>query len=171
MITKLFDSSLLSWAQDAMDFIAIVLDASTELGYMAMNMYVGRRPVYDKPDYQVAQKMVYNYLHLITNSLRCHVIVLGHPDKQFNEASGVTTMTMQSVGQKLSPQLPRKFDDVIMALKNGDKFTWSTAELNSEGKGRNLPIKAGMPQDFGLVVAGWQKAGGKIEATISKETT
>jgi AAA domain-containing protein len=145
---------------------AFVLDAVTELGYMAMNMYVGRRPVYDKPDYQVAQRMVYNYLHLLTNSLRCHVIVLGHLDKQFNEASGVTTQTVQSVGQKLSPQLPRKFDDVIVAKRVGDKYTWSTAELNSEGKGRNLPTKAGMPQDFGLVVEGWKRAGGVIEPTI-----
>lgn len=144
---------------------AFVLDAATELGYMAMNMYVGRRPVYDKPDYQVAQKMVYNYIQFITNSLRCHVIVLGHPDKQFNEAAGVMTMTLQSVGQKLSPQLPRKFDDVIIAKRVGDKFTWSTAEMNAEGKGRNLPIRVDMAQDFGLIVKGWQKAGGKIEPT------
>lgn len=147
---------------------AFVLDAATELGYMAMNMYVGRRPVYDKPDYQVAQRMVYNYLHLVTNSLRCHVVILGHPDKQYNEAAGVTTTTLQSVGQKLSPQLPRKFDDVIIAKRVGDKYSWSTAELNSEGKGRNLPVKAGMTPDFGQVVAGWKRAGGKIEATIDE---
>lgn len=145
---------------------AFVLDSSTELANMAMAMYVGRRPVYDKPDYQVAQRMVYNYIHLLTNSFKCHVIVLGHPDKVFNEAVGVTSMTLQTVGQKLSPQLPRKFDDVIIAKRNGDKFEWSTAEFNSEGKGRNLPTKTGLKPDFGQVVEAWKRGGGKIEKTV-----
>lgn len=144
---------------------AFVLDAATELSNMAMSMYVGKRPVYDKPDYQVAQKMVYNYIHLLTNSLRCHVVVLGHPDPQFNEAIGAVKLTMQSVGQKLSPQLPRKFDDVVISKRVGTNFTWSTAEINAEGKGRNLPIKADMPQDYTQVIEAWKRAGGKVEVT------
>jgi len=144
---------------------AFVLDAATELANMAMAMYVGKRPVYDKPDYLVAQRMTYNYLHLITNSLRCHAVVLGHPDPQFNEAVGTVRITMQSVGNKLSPQLPRKFDDVIIAKRVGTNFTWSTAEVNAEGKGRNLPIKADMPQDFVPLIEGWKRAGGVIEPT------
>jgi hypothetical protein len=145
---------------------AFVLDAVTELANMAMAMYVGKRPVYDKPDYQVAQRMVYNYIHLLTNTFRCHVIILSHPDPIFNEAIGATKLMMQTIGNKLSPQLPRKFDDVIVAKRIGTDYRWSTAELNAEGKGRNLPTKADLTPDFGQVVEAWKRGGGVIEPTV-----
>lgn len=143
----------------------LVLDSGTELGFMAMNMFCGKRPAYDRPDYQIAQRAIYNFVQFLTAQVRCHVYFTWHPEREYNDATGGVRLTVSTVGQKLAPQLPRMFDDVFIAKRNGDKFEWSTAEVLSEGKGRNLPIKAGITPDFGQIVESWKRAGGKIEPT------
>lgn len=150
-----------SWNTDR----ALVLDAWTSLTPMAMDMFCGKRPAYDKSDYQIAQRALENLATMLTCQVRCHVIILAHPEKEYNEVTGQVTLTVSTVGQKLAPKLPRLFDDVPTSLRAGTKFTWSTAETNIIGKGRNLPIAAGLAPDYRPIVASWQRAGGVIEKT------
>lgn len=153
--------SVHGWGTDR----ALVIDSWTGLGDMSMDLFCGKRPAYDKSDYQVAQKGLKNFAKLLTMSLRCHVIVLGHVEREFDDISGGVRLTISTVGAKLAPLLPPMFDDMPLAMRRGDKFEWSTAEMNVMSKGRNLPIKAGLAPDYGQIVESWKRAGGVVEPT------
>jgi hypothetical protein len=149
-----------SWNTDR----AYVLDGLTETGAMAMDLFCGKRPLYDKPDYQIAQKAVLNFIKLLTCQIRCPVIVVAHLDSG-EDVMGRPKGTVLTIGRKLAPDLPRLFDDMPFAYREGDKFFWSTAKFGMASKGRNLPIKDAQAPDFGTIVESWKRAGGQIQPT------
>lgn len=149
---------------------AFVLDGLTSTGEMAMDLFCGRRPLYDKPDYQIGQQAVLNLMKLLTCQMRCPVIVIGHLDGGQEDVMGRGDKgNVMAPGRKLAPQLPRLFDDMPLAYREGDKFLWSTAKFGITSKGRNLPIKDAMAPDFGTIVESWKRAGGQIEPTPVEE--
>jgi hypothetical protein len=153
-----------SWANDR----CLVLDGVSSLGDMAMDLFAGRRPLYDKPDYQVAQRAIKQLMVFLTMQVSCPVIVIAHVGRGEDSLEGRNKITVNTVGQKLAPELPRMFDDMIHAEREGTNFTWSTATSGAIAKGRNIPIKAGMRPDFGVIVTSWKKAGGMIVPSETK---
>lgn len=147
-----------SWGTDR----CLVFDGLSSLGDMAMDLFAGRRPLYDKPDYQVAQRSIKNLMVFLTAQVNCPVVVIAHVGRGEDSLEGRNKITVSTVGQKLAPDLPRLFDDMIHAEREGTNFTWSTATSGAIAKGRNVPIKSGMKPDFKMVVDSWKKAGGII---------
>lgn len=154
-------SPVTTWNTDR----CLVVDAITELGPMAMDLYCGRRPLYDKPDYQIAQKLILNTIKLLTCQIRCHVIILAHSGVGENEREQGNKLTVSMIGRKLAPELPRLFDDMVWAERQEATFTWNTIPFGAVSKARNLPLKAGLKPDFKQVLESWKRAGGKIEAS------
>lgn len=147
-----------SWGTDR----CLVLDGVSSLGQMAMDMFSGRRALYDKPDYQIAQRAISNLIVYLTMQVTCPVVVIGHVGRGEDSLEGRNKVTINTVGQKLAPELPRMFDDMVHAEREGAVFTWSNVTPGTVAKARNLPLKSGMKPDLSVVVASWKKAGGII---------
>lgn len=143
----------------------LVLDSWSGMGPMAMNMFCGKRPAYDKPDYQIGQKALFSFYQMLFTQLRCHVIILGHVERGYAESGTTTKLTVNTLGQKLAPDLPPLADDFIFAERKGDKFTWSTASPNVVTKARNLPLRDDLAPDFAPAIESWKRAGGIIVPT------
>lgn len=152
-----------TWGTDR----AYVLDGLTGAGDMAMDLFAGRRPLLDKPDYQIGQGLVQSMMEFLTCQTRCHVVVIGHLDGGQEDVMGRSGLTgnVMAPGRKLAPQLPRLFDDMPFAYREGDKFYWSTAKFGVKSKARNLRIGDKLPPDFGAIVESWKRAGGVIVPT------
>lgn len=150
-----------SWSTDRV----LVVDGLSSLGTMAMDIYAGRRPLYDKPDYQIAQKMVMNLVVFLTHQLKTHVVLIGHTGRGQDALESHNKITVNTVGQKLAPDLPRLFDDMVHAERDGKNFKWSTATAGAIAKGRNLPISDNIKPTFRPVLESWKKAGGVVEPT------
>lgn len=152
-----------SWGTDR----CYVLDGLTGAGDMAMDLFAGRRPLLDKPDYQIGQGLLQGMIEYLTCQTRCHVVVIGHLDGGQEDVMGRsgTSGNVMAPGRKLAPQLPRLFDDMPFAYREGDKFFWSTSKYGLKSKGRNLPYKDKMAPDFGAIVEGWKRAGGVVQPT------
>ena len=149
--------SPLNWNTDR----ALVLDSWTQLTDMSMDLFCGRRPAYDKSDYQVAQRGLKNFFKLLIG-LPCHVVVIAHPEREYNDAASTVQLTISTIGQKLAPQLPPLVDDVIYTKRILDKFVWSTVEPGVVCKARDLPLRADMTPNFVPLITEWQRAGGKV---------
>jgi hypothetical protein len=154
-----------SWDTDR----CYVLDGLTGAGDMAMDLFAGRRPLYDKPDYMIAQSLVQGLVEFLTCQVRCHVVVIGHLDGGQEDVMGRSGMTgnVMAPGRKLAPQLPRLFDDMPFAYREGAQFFWSTAKFGVKSKARNLAIKDKLIPDFGPLVESWKRAGGVITPTAA----
>ena len=146
----------------------LVLDGLSSLNTMAVDMFVGRRPALDKPDYGIGQKAILSLVTLLTCQFHCHFVLIAHPERGQDEV-GLSKITANALGRALAPELPRLFDDMPFADSQGTKFTWDTAAPGRVSKCRNLPLQSGMLPSYRPIVASWLKAGGRMEPTILQQ--
>lgn len=155
-----------TWGTDR----AIVDDSLSGINTMAMNLVVGSKPMKSKPDWGMAMDNLERFIQALCVNKRCHFMLIGHLDRELDEISGATRAMVATLGQKLAPKLPRLFSDVIMAKRDGTKFTWTTTEFGAELKARNLPYADNLVPSVAPLILKWQERGGIIE-TPQKATT
>lgn len=145
---------------------ALVMDGMAGLARAAMGLVVGGKPVKNQSDWGIAQQQVSTLIHMITNQLRCHFVLLAHVERETDQVLGGVKITLSSLGKALGPQIVPMFSDVILTAREGDKFTWDTGSALADVKTRNLPIRTGLPADFGQIIKKWQSRGGVLEAEV-----
>jgi hypothetical protein len=143
---------------------ALVIDSLSGVSDMAMALVVGNKPVRSMPDWGVSQNAIKTLLSLCV-SIRCTFILTAHIDREKDEITGGTTVTVKTLGQKLGPDLPRMFSDVIRTRRNADKFVWDTSDSQAVVVGRHLPFKHDLEPSFVPLIENWKKEGGKIVET------
>lgn len=154
-----------SWRTDR----ALVLDSLSGISTMAMDMTVGSKPVKAPGDWGAAMDSVERLLMRLTGSTDCHFVLIGHLEREKDDITGGIKLMASTLGQKLAPKLPRNFDDVVMSKKAPPAtFTWSTVEVNTDLKNRNLPIHASLEPSFRQIVDSWKNAGGSIQPTTTE---
>lgn len=142
---------------------ALWLDSLSGLNTMAMTLMVGTKPVKSMADWGVAMDNLENLIRNLCVITRCHFVLVGHVERETNEATGGSQLMAATLGRKLAPRLPIYFSDVILAQRQGTNFTWSTAAVGADLKARNLPIADGLTPTFAQIVTKWQSRGGIIE--------
>lgn len=142
---------------------ALVMDGLTGLGGAAMSLVVGGKAVRSQSDWGIAQDQVEKTLRMLTSSACvCHFVLLAHVDRETDQVLGGVKLMSSTLGAKLAPKLPPMFSDVILAVRQGDKWNWDTASTMADVKTRNLPIRSDLAPDFGPIIAKWKSRGGVI---------
>lgn len=136
---------------DLDDSFAVVVDSLSGLSIMAMNLVVGAKPIKTQPDWGVAMDTLEQLIIKLCTDLRCTFVLTAHIEREHDEVTGGTQLTVSTLGRKLAPKIPRFFDEVILAVREGKEFSWSTAALNVDLKSRLLPISDNIPPDFGRI--------------------
>lgn len=142
-----------SWRPDR----AIVVDGLTGLSRAAMALTVGGKPIRNPGDYGIAQGQLEGFLRLICDHCRCWFILIAHVEKEIDPVLGGTKIMVSTIGKALPPVIPPMFSDVILAARDGTKWSWNTATPNVDTKARNLPWADGMPPDFRVIFDTWKK--------------
>lgn len=141
----------------------LVIDSLTGLGKMAMSLVVGGRPTKSMPDWGVAQDMIRKLIDYETTNLRCGFCLIAHVSRERDEITGGTYVTINTLGQKLAPELPLFFSDVLMAKREGKDFFWSSAEVGADTKARNVELSGKLPPSFVPLIQSWKRKGGILE--------
>lgn len=150
---------------------AIVIDSLSGLNIMSMDLVVGSKPARSQPDWGIAQQNLERLINKLCTDTKCWFILTAHIEREMDEVSGKTSLTVSTLGRKLAPVIPRYFSDVILAIRDGTKYSWSTAALNVDLKSRNLPIRDGIDPSFSQLIDSWLKKGGMYSSTIVASTT
>ena len=145
-----------SWGPDR----ALVIDGLTGLGNIAMALVIGGKPVRNQSDWGIAQGQVEAVLRQLCDGCKCHFILLAHVERETDAILGGVKITVSTLGAKLAPKLPPMFSDVILAVRNVDKWFWDTANPQADLKTRNLPISSTNRPDFKQILDKWQSRGG-----------
>lgn len=143
------------WTPESMRCLAI--DSLTGVNLMALDLLIGGKPVAHQGEYGVAMAMEERLVLSLCSNVRCFMVITAHLDKEPNLLTGVPQQMVGALGSKLAPKLPRSFSDVVLAVKEGDKFTWSTVAPNVDLKNRALPLGANLTPDFKYMVDAWKK--------------
>lgn len=141
---------------------ALVVDGLTGFNRAAMSLVVGGKPVRSQSDWGIAQDQVERLLRLLCDSCACHFVLLAHVERETDMVLGGTKLMVSTLGKALAPKIPAMFSDVILTVRNGDKWSWDTANAMADLKTRNLPIQANNPQSFAPIIAKWRERKGVL---------
>lgn len=136
---------------DLDESFAVAVDGLSGVSIMGMNLVTGAKPIKTMPEWGVAMDNIENLVIKWTTGLRCSFVLTAHVEREVDEISGGTVKTVSTLGRKLAPKIPRFFDEVVLTVREGKTFSWSTAELNTDLKARVLPLGDGLRPDFGQI--------------------
>lgn len=148
--------------QDWLPSRALVIDGMAGLGRAAMSLIVGGKPVRSPSDWGLAMDQVEKILQQITDSCACIVVLIGHVERETDAVLGGVKISLSALGNKLSPKITPMFSDVILTVREGQKFSWSTGSAMADTKTRNLPIADGISPDFKQIITKWISRGGVL---------
>lgn len=135
---------------------AFVFDSLTGLNKIAKDTTVGAKPTLHQGEWGVAMQMEENFIRKVVSDIRCTRVLIGHLDKQVNELAQRIEYSVSLLGNKLAPQIPHLFSDVILAKQEGGKFQWATFDDRIALKTRNLELSPRLAPDFGPILDRWE---------------
>jgi len=136
---------------------AFVFDSLSGLNIMLLDLACGGKPLRTLPDWGIAMDNEEKFLNKLCLSSTCHFVLTAHIDRQVDEVLGGIKLMVSALGKKLGPAIPRFFSDVVMTVREGDKFTWATASAQADTKARNLPWKDQQTPSFVPIIDQWRK--------------
>lgn len=153
-----------SWGPDR----CLALDSLTGINPIALSLVVGGKPVKSQADWGIAQDQVEKLTRQLTDGCKCHFVLLAHVERETDQVFGGVKITVSTLGRALAPKIPPMFSDVVLAQREGTKFTWTTANSQADLKARNLEIADGLPQDFAKIISKWKSRGGKLTQNVKR---
>ena len=141
-----------TWGTDR----CLVIDSLTGLNNAALSLVIGGKPVRSQSDWGIAQQQLEGLLRKLCDGCSCHFVLLAHVERESDLVLGGVKLMASTLGKALAPKIPAMFSDVILTVRQGDKWTWDTANVMADLKTRNLPIKSDNPPSFASVVAKWR---------------
>ena len=161
--TKKYFGDVTSWGFDR----ALVLDSLSGLNILAQRNTVGLKPTLAQGEWNIAMNLEEMFINKLTADMRAYFIVLAHIERNIDQTSGRMIITPLALGAKLGPRLGRFFSEVVLTVKDGDKFSWTTMEKNADVKQRSLPIANGLAPSFDPVVKAFNNRLKTLHATDS----
>jgi hypothetical protein len=138
----------------------LVIDGMTGLAQCAMSLVIGGKAVKNQSDWGIAQDQVERLLRKLTSDCACHLVLIAHVERETDQVLGGIKLMISTLGKALSPKIPGMFSDVILATREGTKYTWDTASAMADVKTRNLPIASGLSPNFAPIITKWLSRGG-----------
>lgn len=149
-----------SWKTDR----AICIDGLTGLCRMAVRNTVGTKMTMAPPEYGVAQNLVENLILALCN-IECHFVLISHVERETDQITGGSHVTLSAIGRALAPKLPPMFGEVVYAKYENKAYWWSTDHSGVDTKARLLPRHHLIPPSFVPLINTWKERGGKVEVT------
>lgn len=136
---------------------AIVIDGLTGMGECVMSVVIGGKPAISQGEWGAAQGELLKLLKQLANNCPCWFVLLAHVERETDPVVGGLKIMVSTLGKALPPKIPSIFSDIILTVREGDKWTWDTATGTADLKTRNLPIRAGQAPDFRPIFQKWSK--------------
>lgn len=143
----------------------LVIDSISGLSVMALDLVVGSKPVKAVGDWGIAMDNLSKLIDRLCCAVDCHLVMTCHPERERDEITGAMKLMPSTLGQKLSPKIPRFFDNVVESYFDGKGWGWRTASSQASLKARHLPIAEKLEPSFHGIVENWKKKGGVIYQT------
>lgn len=131
-----------------------VLDSQSGLNKIVMQAVVGGKPIRSQAEYGNSMDFIEAFLSLWWGATGCNTVLLAHRDREVSPLTGLSTITLDTWGQKLAPKLVKVPDEIVMTKFEDGKYLWSTIEDGVILKRRSLPLSPKLEPDFRLIFKG-----------------
>jgi hypothetical protein len=137
---------------------ALILDSLSGFSLIALQNAVGYKPSPHQGEWGAAMSQVENVINKLTSDCNCFFTMTAHIEREPDEISGMSKVTVSTLGKKLPPKIPRFFSEVVRTRKDSTgKFLWATIDSEADLKNRALKSSANLPQDFGPIVEAYRR--------------
>lgn len=135
----------------------LVLDSMSGTTVMIRASFMGAKPCLSQGEYQVigGQQVL---LFQTFAACACHVAILAHAERERDELAGIERIFPSASGRKTGPELPKWYNDVILAGRSAKGFGWNTASANAMVKNQYLPSAEHITPDWSLLHTSWLNA-------------
>src|SRR5262249_48064215 len=120
------------------DSFVLAVDGLTGLSKMAFDLHVGAKPAITQPEFGVIMGQIQRLIDKLTTSTKCSFVLTSHVDKEIDQINGGYVLTLDTIGNKLGPRIPKMFDECVYCYREDNKFYWSTSEQRASVKHRRL---------------------------------
>lgn len=146
----------------------LAIDSLTGINPIAMSLVIGQKPLKDQRDWGIAQDQIEKFLRNCCDSAKCHFVMTAHVEREVDQVQGGVKLTVSTLGRALAPKIPPMFSDVILSVRTGVEWTWSTANPGADLKARNLKWAENLKPNFAQIFTKWQSRGGRFSSTVHK---
>lgn len=145
--------SVLSWSNERV----LMIDGLTGISAAAMSLVIGGSPTAMEGEWGMAMGQIERFVKMCCNATKCHFVLISHIEREMDPVFGGTKISAATLGKKLAPKLPIEFSDVVLAVRNGNKWMWDTANSQADLKIRYLTVAADLQPSFKPIVTKWRK--------------
>lgn len=135
---------------------ALSMDSLSGLSTITMQTTVGLKPSPHQGEWGIAMSATEQFILKLSSDCKCFFILNAHIEREPDEITGATNVTVSTLGRKLGPKIPRFFSEVVRSRRDPSKtppFRWATVDSETMGlKNRALPASNDLPQDYGPIV-------------------
>lgn len=139
------------------DTRALVIDSLSGLGLMTLDLTVGGKPVKHQGEWGVAMDNLERLINKLCFSTKCHFVMTAHIEREMDEVSGGVTLMVSAPGKKLSPKIPRYFDDVVHTRRENAEWFWTVLTPNVATKSRHLEYVAKLKPSFAPILEAYKR--------------
>ena len=133
-----------SWGMET----TLAIDSLTIICESIKKHVIGGKKTISQPEWGAMQSWLIDYLRMITEDLKCNVVLMAHPAKETDLLMGGVKIYPANLGQALNNTIPGYFSDVVWCFRKGGEYLWSTDDKQAVTRAGILPVKAEMKADF-----------------------
>jgi hypothetical protein len=147
------------WGPDC----CFAIDGLTGVSTMSRNLTVGLKPNPAPGEWGVMQSNILELMRKLASDCKCFFMLIAHVERETSELTGMSNITVSTLGAKLAPKLPPLFTNVVYAKRLHDKFFWSTADSGVDTKSGDLPLSDSLPPDFSSIVESYRRRSKSVQ--------
>lgn len=136
---------------------AFVIDGLSGLSTMALNLGTGALPTRTEGEWGVAMDNLGRFIEQCVYGMKCLFVLTAHIAREPNQVTQGTNITVDTLGKKLAPKIPKPFSDVIHTVRRGTEFKWSTITPEMDLKARNVPWSNEIQASFVPLIRTWRE--------------
>ena len=133
---------------------AFVLDSLSGLNTITMDMMQGTKPIAHEGEYGVAMNMEEKLIQKLVCDTKCFICCTGHVERTMDPITSLRMTSIVLIGKKLAStgKIARLFSDIVLTIKEADRFSWSTSAGDVDLKHRLLPLGKDLEPSFEPIV-------------------
>lgn len=137
------------------DSRAAFFDGLSPISKIAMEAVIGGKPVPSRPEYYGAQGFLLGFLRLAFQATKCSIIMTAHAAREVDPNTGLAQTTLDTIGQRLTPEIIKLPDEIVWTQRERGRFTWSTMmDAGIQLKHNRLPERDNLAPDFVQIFKG-----------------
>jgi hypothetical protein len=141
------------WGSDR----AFTIDGLTGVSTMSRNLTVGLKPNPSPGEWGVMQSNILTLMQKLTADCKCMFTMIAHVERESSELTGLSSITVSTLGAKLAPKLPPLFTNVVYAKRIATDFLWSTADTGVDTKNGDLPLSDHLAPSFLPIIEAYRR--------------